>query len=425
MQTTEQLVEEAVEKSIKINFKKDLPKTQHDLAFQIMKEVVYEAKYLSFAEWQQRVAQLEQDFLALPEGRFAYLFLQMQAGVATKIHFDKINKSNYTNRGIEQAKIWLVEGDTSIWNVLLLLYIFLGEIQRTQGQIDAAIATYQQGLTHAQAWLDDASLWEQVLKLYVNLGDAQEQQGQVDAAIATYQQGLTHAQAWLDDASVWEQVLQLYFNLGAVQGKQGQVDAAIATYQQGLTHAQAWLDEASVWEQVLKLYVNLGDAQEQQGQVDAAIATYQQGLTHAQAWLDEVSVWKRVLNLYVNLGWTQGKQGQVDAAIATCQQGLTHAQAWLDEASVWEPVLYLYDIHSADLYNSGHIAVSLPYFPVINYFLWQEAKLDSQDLHRRIDNQKNHFEYLTSPINLTNYFQAFLHQLITEWHHPDNQHRHP
>ena len=337
MQTTEQLVEEAVEKSIKINFKKDLPKTQHDLAFQIMKEVVYEAKYLSFAEWQQRVAQLEQDFLALPEGRFAYLFLQMQAGVATKIHFDKINKSNYTNRGIEQAKIWLVEGDTSIWNVLLLLYIFLGEIQRTQGQIDAAIATYQQGLTHAQAWLDEASLWEQVLKLYVNLGDAQEQQGQVDAAIATYQQGLTHAQAWLD----------------------------------------------------------------------------------------EVSVWKRVLNLYVNLGWTQGKQGQVDAAIATCQQGLTHAQAWLDEASVWEPVLYLYDIHSADLYNSGHIAVSLPYFPVINYFLWQEAKLDSQDLHRRIDNQKNHFEYLTSPINLTNYFQAFLHQLITEWHHPDNQHRHP
>ncbi|MDM8559000.1 CHAT domain-containing protein [Candidatus Parabeggiatoa sp. HSG14] len=326
-------IEELVEEIITNFFKKPLPKAQHALAAKIIKEIFFDAEDLSFTEWQQRVEQQEQDFSNIPEGRFAYLFLQKIAGESAETHFAK-EDIPYYKKGIKQAKIWLAEGDTSVREVTLLLYD----------------------------------------------------------------------------------------RLGTSQGKLGQVEEKIEIYKQGLTHAQAWLDDASVWKQVLNLYVNLGVSQGQLGQVEENIKTHQQGLTHAQAWLDDASVWALALHLYVNLGVSQGQLGQFEQAIEISQQGLTHAQAWLDDASVWESVLRLYDNLAVALFNSGHIAARLPYFPVINYFLWQ---VDSQNKQIIVKNQKNHFDYLTSPINFTHYFQDFLHPLITQWHNPNKQHRHP
>ncbi|MDM8565688.1 CHAT domain-containing protein [Candidatus Halobeggiatoa sp. HSG11] len=244
MKTTEQLVEEA----IKNNFAKPLPKTQHDLAAKVIREIFYETQDLSFEELQRRVKQLELEFADITEGRFAYLILQRTASEALERHFNKMEESvTYLKKGVEQAKIWLTEDDTSIRNVTLVLCIYLGITQRELGQVTEAIKTYQNGLKYAQDWLNDASVWELILKLYVNLGVAQGKLGQ-------FEQGLKHAQDWLDDYSVWKQVLKLYYNLGITQIELGQVTEAIKTYQNGLKYAQNWLDDASVRKQVLKLY---------------------------------------------------------------------------------------------------------------------------------------------------------------------------
>ncbi len=208
MLTTERLIESF----INFFFSKPLPQAQHDLAARIFLKIGLEED-LSFEELELRVTQLEREFTDIPEGRFAYLFLQKIAGDITEKHFDKNDKNIiYLNKSIEQAKIWLAEGDASIRMVTLLLYYQLGITQRELGQVAESIKTYEQGLEYAQNWLDDSSVWEKVLGLYYNLGTSQEKLGQVAKSIKTYERGLEYAQNWLDDASVWKQVLLLYGN---------------------------------------------------------------------------------------------------------------------------------------------------------------------------------------------------------------------
>ncbi|MCK5876899.1 MAG: hypothetical protein KAG43_04630, partial [Candidatus Marithrix sp.] len=140
---------------------------------------------------------------------------------------------------------------------------------------------------------------------------------------------------------------------------------------------------------------------------------------YAQNWLDDASVWKQVLALYLNLGITQGELGHIEKEIKAYEQGLDYAQNWLDDASVWELVLKSYN----NLNHIGSETISLQYFPIINFLLWQ-VELDKDDEIAVIENQNNNLYYLSSPSNITNYFHNFTQQLITKFHNPDKPHRH-
>lgn len=183
MPTTEQLVEEA----IKAHFAKPLPKNQHDLAAKIIWEIFYGTDGLSFKKFQQRVKQLEQEFVDIPDGRFAYLFLQKIAGEAAEKHFDEKDENvNYLKVGIKQAKDWLAEDDTSIRVVTLMLYLYLGDTQKQLGQVEKTVKTCENGLKYAQNWPDNASVWEQVLKLYFVYSVTYFNIGQPNISLLTY-----------------------------------------------------------------------------------------------------------------------------------------------------------------------------------------------------------------------------------------------
>jgi hypothetical protein len=118
----------------------------------------------------------------------------------------------------------------------------------------------------------------------IDEGEALARQGQIDAAIARFQQALTYDPSLdLDPAA---RAGQLYARALIIEGetlaRQGQIDDAKARFQQALTNDPSLdLDPAARAGQLYaRALVIEGEALARQGQIDAAIARFQQALTY-------------------------------------------------------------------------------------------------------------------------------------------------
>jgi tetratricopeptide (TPR) repeat protein len=182
----------------------------------------------------------------------------------------------------------------------------MADIYAQQGQVDQAIALYQQSLGITDRIGDlktKAATLHQMARIYAR-------QGQVDQAIALYQQSL-----------------EIKERIGNVQGKantlhqmaiiytqQGQVDQAIALYQE-----VSEIDErignvqgkAATLHQIAVIYA-------QHGQVDQAIALYQQSLEIT----DRIGNVQTKASTLHQMAGIYAQQGQVDQAIALYQQSI-------------------------------------------------------------------------------------------------------
>ena len=117
-----------------------------------------------------------------------------------------------------------------------------------QGQIEAAIASYQQAIR----------LKPDLAEAHNNLGNLFKEQGQSEAAIASYQQAIR----------LKPDLAEAHNNLGILLQEQGQREAAIASYQQAIR----------LKPDLAKSHNNLGILLQEQGQSEAAIASYQKAL---------------------------------------------------------------------------------------------------------------------------------------------------
>ncbi|MEK8019837.1 MAG: tetratricopeptide repeat protein, partial [Candidatus Parabeggiatoa sp.] len=269
---------------------------EYALAVQIAQEIGPSAKNLRLKRWQRHVTNFEQTLQTqlnqaqtAPQRsalRFACLWLQQLAGDVV-LHFFKLPTEElaYQERGIEQAKAFLAQGETTttVREMVLILYVNAGNAYNKLGNLPKAIDTYQQGMSHAQAFLKDGEtdrgMREPVLRLYINAGNTYSDQGNLPKAIETYQQGMSHAQAFLKDgetpSGMREPVLKLYVNAGAVYSNQGNWPKAIETYQQALSHAQAFLKDgemaSGVREQLLRLYDTHSSNYAISGQIQSVI----------------------------------------------------------------------------------------------------------------------------------------------------------
>ena len=192
----------------------------------------------------------------------------------------------------------------------------LGNILVDHGQVDEAIALYQQALKIRP----DHEL------AYYDLGIALAGRGQVDAAIAQYRQALI----------LRPDYAEAHNNLGALLAGRGQVDAAIAQYRQALIlrpdYAKAHNNLGIVmadrrefpaaireYRQALKIqpdyakaYNNLGVALARSGRVAEAIDQFQKAF----------SIRADYAEAHNNLGNTLAGCGRVDAAIREYRQAL-------------------------------------------------------------------------------------------------------
>jgi tetratricopeptide (TPR) repeat protein len=163
-----------------------------------------------------------------------------------------------------------------------LAHYNLGVALARRGQVDAAIAHYQQALKSKPDFAE----------AHYNFGVALARRGRVDAAVAHFQQAVT----------IKPDFAEAHDHLGVALIRRGQVDAAVAHYEKAL----------EIKPDYALAHDNLGVALARRGQVDAAIAHYQQAL----------EIKPDYALAHNNLGVAFVRRGQVDAAIAHYEQAL-------------------------------------------------------------------------------------------------------
>ena len=162
------------------------------------------------------------------------------------------------------------------------LHLNLGNARQATGQLDQAIASYQQAIR-----LDPACA-----AAYSNLGNVLQQQGDPSGAVTSYQVAL----------QITPNYPEAHFNLGNAYEALGQHDAAIAAYREALrlrpSYAQA--------------YNNLAHALQSAGRLEEAVAAYEIAVRIAPA----------APELLVNLGSALRGLGRLDEAVARYQRAL-------------------------------------------------------------------------------------------------------
>ena len=233
------------------------------------------------------------------------------------------------------------ESDADKRDVLLAL-VDLGDDQQEQGDLAAALQSYESGLAIAAAIYEqnpDNLEWRhQLFSAHIKIGDVRRGQGELAMALASYQAGLDTI-ALLDQQglakAIWRQNLhRAYDKIGDVKREQGDLVAALASYQAGLairfypTQEDELYELEWLWQQqdLYTTNTKIGDMLQAQGDTDAALAAYQTGLAIVSE-LDElfpkVENWQRdIVNIYEHIAEIQKAQGQLDEALESYQNSL-------------------------------------------------------------------------------------------------------
>ena len=174
----------------------------------------------------------------------------------------------------------------------ILAHNNLGLVQAQQGDLDAAIAHYQQAL-HANP---------HVAAVHYNLGNALLRQGQQRQALVHYRQAVQLKPTWAE----------AHNNLGSALDDAGQVAEAILHYQTAI----------QLQPQFASAYNNLGDALFKQGRTAEAIEHFHTAVRLQPTWAEA----------HYNLAIAFTKQGEEQAAIAAYRAALAAKPNWLRAA---------------------------------------------------------------------------------------------
>jgi tetratricopeptide (TPR) repeat protein len=271
--------------------------------------------------------------------------------------------------------------DTSYQRNLAVAYNEVGEVQVTQGDLMAALTSFQAGFTIVERltasdsgnagwqhdlWVSDEKIgnvqvargklpdgltsyraglaiieqlatsnpsngsWQRDLSVsYDKIGGVQVTQGNLPAALASYQSGFAIIQQLAQSTpgnAGWQRDLAVSYNqIGAVQVAQGNLSAALISYRaslaiiEGLTRSD---QGNAVWQYDLGFgNEKIGDVQLAQGNFAAALNSYQANheVIERLANADPGnSVWQRDLSVsYAKIGDVEAAQGNLPAALTS------------------------------------------------------------------------------------------------------------
>ncbi|XZF66142.1 MAG: tetratricopeptide repeat protein [Gloeotrichia echinulata DVL01] len=183
---------------------------------------------------------------------------------------------------------------------------YLGSLKANRGEIEEAIALYQQSL----------ALFEQIgdvqgkAATLHNLGSLKADRGEIEEAIALYQQSL----ALKEQIGYVQGKATTLHELGSLKANRGEIEEAIALYQQSL----ALFEQIGDVQGKAATLHNLGSLKADRGEIEEAIALYQQSLA-----LEEQigNVQGKAATLH-QLGILKAHKGEIEEAIALFQQSL-------------------------------------------------------------------------------------------------------
>ena len=218
----------------------------------------------------------------------------------------------------------------------------IGRIQETQGDLEAALKSYQDGLAIRKDLAKEDPTnkeWQRDLSVSFNkIGNIEEVQGDLAEALNSYQDGLKIAQKLAKEDPTnkeWQRDLSVsYNNIGDIQQAQGDLAEALKSYQDGLAIRKdlARKDPGNKeWQRDLSIsYDNIGDIQQAQGDLAEALNSYQDGLAIRKDLASQDpsnKEWQRDLSVsYNKIGDIQQAQGDLEEALNSYQDGLEIAE---------------------------------------------------------------------------------------------------
>jgi tetratricopeptide (TPR) repeat protein len=221
---------------------------------------------------------------------------------------------------------------------LAAAYDEIGDVQVPQGNLPAALTSYQASLAIRErlAKSDPSNAgWQRNLSLsYEKVGDVQVAQGNLPAALTSSQASLTIRErlAKSDPGNAgWQHDLSIpYERIGDVQVAQGNLPAALTSYQASLAirESLAKSDPGNAgWQRDLSVsYERVGDVQVDQGNLPAALTSYQVDLAIMDRLMQSDpsnARWQRDLSApYERVGDVQVAQGNLPAALTSYQASL-------------------------------------------------------------------------------------------------------
>lgn len=244
-----------------------------------------------------------------------------------------------------------------------------GDLRRSQGDLSAALQSYQAALSKLRSLMSTdlkqqpmlaAVGWQRELSIsYTKIGDVQRVQGDLSGALESYQASFAIAQHLIEDNPEdlgWQRDLSVSFNkIGDVQQAQAKLTAALKNYQASFALRQRLANRNPHnprWQRDLSVsYERLGGAWLAQGNLRVALDNFQASLAIAMnlSLIDPGNAeWQRdLLVAYSRIGDVQWAQGTLNDALNSFHASLAImnrlAQADLDNASWQHELCVLHD----------------------------------------------------------------------------------
>ncbi|MBD2156410.1 tetratricopeptide repeat protein [Leptolyngbya sp. FACHB-16] len=188
-------------------------------------------------------------------------------------------------------------------------WLVIGNLQRSLGQLDAALTAYQKASTLRTTLV---APWEGA-ELLTNIASVHRQMGQEDMAVEAYQRAIAtaHEQGYtLHEAIALDQ-------LGLLQSTQGDHEAALQSFQQAIA-LLADYDDFVAHPYRVRFFDNLGDLYQAQQQPALAATAYQQAQAERQT-AGNLSQQSFVMH---TIGRAYLEEGHLDRAEAYFQQAI-------------------------------------------------------------------------------------------------------
>ncbi len=264
-------------------------------------------------------------------------------------------------------------------------YNKVGDVQVAQGNLPAALTSYQAGLAIADRLAkSDASNtgWQRDLSVsYERVGDVQVARDNLPAALTSYQASfaIRDRLAKSDPGNAgWQRDLSIsYIKIGDVQKAQGNLPAALTSYQAGLAifDRLAKSDAGNAgWQRNLSIsYIKVGDVQKAQDDLPAALTSYRASLAIADrlAKSDPSNAgWQRGLAVsYSNVGKVLFDLGRAEEAVNYFDAAVQVGKAPDNSEIYWRRALAkLYTNDAAAAADDAAMALKLkpahPYYAI-------------------------------------------------------------
>ena len=287
----------------------------------------------------------------------------------------------------------------------------VADIERERGDLDGALARYEEGLEIALALLAELGTPESRRDVSLSLervADIERERGDLDGALARYEEGLEIRRPLMAELGTPESRRDVSVSLNQVAGieqARGDLDGALARYEEGLEIRRALMADLGTPQSrrdVSVMLDHVAGIEQARGDLDGALARYEEGLEIARALMAELGTPQSRRDVSFSLERVadiEQARGDLDGALARYEESLAIRRQLLEDEET--PDLLNGLVWSAQLCAGIEVSLARPYAALIRLesFVEQATILESATDANTLDTAATYWERHTEALD--------------------------